>query len=348
MNPQILPLPPHFNPAAVGQLWPVPYQRRAVEAAAWAREHDLSPAIEDRLRVCLIAVDCQNTFCLPGFELYVAGASGRAAIDDNVRLCEFIYRHLGQLTQIVATLDTHRAMQIFHPLFWINERGEHPSGGETVITLEEVEQGTWRVNPAVAASVADGNLEFLQRHALHYVRRLEEGGKYPLMIWPYHAMLGGVGHALVPAVEEAIFFHTVARRVQDDFTIKGDNPLTENYSVLEPEVLDTWDGAAIAQPNHRFIERLLAFDVVAIAGQAKSHCVAWTIDNLLTHLRREAPDLVRKVYLLEDCTSPIVIPGVVDFTEAANAAFARFRDAGMHVVRSTEPLSEWPGLILDE
>ena len=84
---------------------------------------------------------------------------------------------------------------------------------------------------------------------------------------------------------------------------------------------------------------LLSFEAVVIAGQAKSHCVAWTIDDLL-----EEPELAEKTYLLEDCSSPVVVPGVVDYTAEANAAFARFADAGMHVVSSTDPLEGWPGL----
>jgi hypothetical protein len=38
------------------------------------------------------------------------------------------------------------------------------------------------------------------------------------------------------------------------------------------------------------------------------------------------------------------VPGVVDYTDEANAAFQRFAAAGMHVVRSTDPLESWPGL----
>jgi nicotinamidase-related amidase len=56
--------------------------------------------------------------------------------------------------------------------------------------------------------------------------------------------------------------------------------------------------------------------------------------------------LIEKVYLLEDCTSPVVVPGVVDFTDEAEAAFRRFADAGMHVVRSTDPIDTWPGIAL--
>jgi hypothetical protein len=34
----------------------------------------------------------------------------------------------------------------------------------------------------------------------------------------------------------------------------------------------------------------------------------------------------------------------VDYTDAADAAFARYAAAGMHVVRSTDPTESWPGL----
>jgi nicotinamidase-related amidase len=56
--------------------------------------------------------------------------------------------------------------------------------------------------------------------------------------------------------------------------------------------------------------------------------------------------LVEKVYLLEDCTSPVVVPGVIDYTDQANEAFQRFADAGMHLVRSTDPIGSWPGIPL--
>src|SRR5262249_19078782 len=163
------------------------------------------------------------------------------------------------------------------------------------------------------ASMADRGYDFLRKHALHYVRRLSQGGKYPLMVWPYHAMLGGIGHALVSAVEEALFFHCLARQIQSGFEVKGDHPLTESYSVLGPEVTDPDEGEPLVEPDTHLLEKLAHCDVLIIAGQAKSHCVAWTIDDLLEYLQHDAPEVVRKVYVLEDCTSPVVIPGVIDF-----------------------------------
>lgn len=337
-----LPIPSHFDPMRVGEIWRVPYQQRAEEAESWARQHQLPPAAKDRIKICLIAIDVQNTFCIPDFELFVGGRSGTGAIDDNVRLCQFIYRNMGAITTIYPTMDTHTAAQIFHPVFWINDAGEHPAP-MTVISLEDVQNGVWKVNPGIAYGVAGGNYMGLQHHALHYTKSLDEGGKYPLIIWPYHSILGGIGHALVSAVEEAFFFHNLARNSQTGFEVKGGNPLTENYSVLRPEVLESSDGRPIAQKNTRFIQKLLTYDAVIIAGQAKSHCVAWTIDDLLNEIATQDPALARKVYLLEDCTSPVVVPGVVDFTDQADQSFQRFAAAGMNIVRSTDPMPTWPG-----
>ena len=338
----MLPIPPHFRADRVGEIWRVPYEERARQAANWAREHDVRPAADDALRICLVAVDVQNTFCLPEFELFVGGRSGTGAVDDNRRLCEFLYRNLDRITEIVPTMDTHQAMQIFHAAYLVDADGRHPDPF-TVVSADDVERGAWQVNPA-ACDTLGIDPDYAARHLRHYTRSLEETGKYALTIWPYHAMLGGIGHALVPAIEEAVFFHTIARSSQPRFEVKGSSPLTEHYSVLGPEVTEDVDGHPLAGKNDALIDRLLSFDAVVIAGQAKSHCVAWTIDDLLRAVEEREAALAEKVFLLEDCASPVVVPGVVDYTDDADAAFRRFADAGMHVVRSTDPIETWPGI----
>ncbi len=339
-----LAIPPHYNANKTAEIWRVLYQERAREARKWAKEENIRLAADDKFKICLVAVDVQNTFCIPGFELYVAGRSGTAAVDDNRRLCEFIYRNLGVISQICPTMDTHIVMQIFHSLYLINDSGEHPEPF-TLIAEEDILKGRWKFNPALCHSF-EISADFGQRHLLHYTRKLKEGDKYDLTIWPYHGMLGGIGHALVASVEEAIFFHCVARYSQPDFHVKGDRPFTEHYSVFGPEVLEGPEGEPIGRKSDKLFRKLLEFDAVLIAGQAKSHCVAWTIDDLLEDILVRDRRLVEKIYLLEDCTSPVVVPGVMDYTDRADAAFRRFADAGMHVVRSTDPVRSWPGMML--
>ncbi len=344
MSGKELGLPSHYDPAQVGQVWRVPYQASAVQARGWAKQNHMQPAADDKFRMCLIAVDVQNTFCVPEFELYVGGRSGTGAVDDNRRLCEFIYRNLGMITQICPTMDTHQAIQIFHSLYFVNDRGEHPAP-YTLVSDDDVQQGRWKFNPLVAPGLGI-SAEYGQRHLEHYTRQLKSKGKYDLTVWPYHGMLGGIGHALVSAFEQAVFFHSVARYSQPDFHVKGNVALTEHYSVLGPEVKDGPDGKTIADKSVKFLHKLEQFDAVIITGEAKSHCVAWTIADLLDDILMRDPALAAKVYLLDDCTSPVVVPGSLDYTDQADAAFRRFAEAGMHLVRSTDPISSWKGIRL--
>ncbi|MDJ0844533.1 isochorismatase [Crocosphaera sp.] len=329
-----LPIPSFFDQNKVDKFWRVPYQNRSEEAKKWREKYKISSSLEDKHKTILLLIDVQNTFCLPDFELFVAGKSGNGAVEDNIRLCEFIYKNLANITTIAATMDTHKSMQIFHPIFWVDEQGNHPQAGLTMITYEDIKQGRWKVNQNIAYNLKI-SFEKLERYALHYVKKVSEDSKYPLTIWPYHSMLGGIGHALVSSVEEALFFHNIVRSSQTQFQLKGDNPLTENYSVFSPEVLENDRGEKIAQKNTQFLNQLLSFEQIIIAGQAKSHCVAWTVEDLLTEIQQKDPNLAKKVYLLEDCTSPVVIPDVIDFTEKADEAFQRFAEAGMYRVNST-------------
>jgi nicotinamidase-related amidase len=331
------PLPEFFNPARVHEIWKVDYAARAEDARKYALQHDLKPASASKEKISLLLIDVQNTFCLPGFELFVGGRSGNGAVDDNVRLCEFIYRNLGTLTHITATMDTHTAHQIFHPIFFIDKDGNHPTP-YTDIHLTDLTSNKWTFNPVLSPNFNIAP-EYGQQMMIHYAQELEKKGKYALTIWPYHAMLGGIGHALVPAVEEALFFHSIARLVPTDFEIKGDKPFTENYSVIGPEVLTGPMDETLGLRNIRFLQQLQEVDRLYIAGQAKSHCMAWTISDLLDDINVMDSQLAQKVHLIEDCSSPVVVPGVVDHTNAADEAYARFAKAGMKIVKSTDLIS---------
>lgn len=336
-----LPIPNFYDVRKVGQdPWRVDYMSRAENAEDWRKTHNIPISASDSTKIKLMLIDLQNTFCVEGYELFVTGA-----VEDNDRVCQFIYRNMAYITQIACTLDTHWPQQVFHPVFWIDQSGNHPDPG-TVITTDDIQSRRWVVNPGVAFFVAGGNLPYLEKHALHYVKSLESSGKYALTIWPYHGMLGGIGHALVSSIHEACFFHDLVRKAGTDYQVKGGNLLTENYSVIAPEVTEQWNGEPLGQINAMFFENLISHDYVVIAGQAKSHCVAWTIDDILKRIQTQDPALAKKIYLLEDCTSPVIIPGVVDFTDDANKAFDRFRAAGMNVVRSTDPIETWPGMKL--
>ncbi len=344
-----LPLPAHYDPAQAAAWSYQPDQGAlATAAAAWRREHAIKPSASDERRVHLLLIDVQKDFCFPEGSLYVAGRSGTGAVDDSRRLAELVYRNLDVITDVTTTLDTHFAYQIFSPSFWL-DRDDQPLTPHRVITSDDLGRGLVRPHPAMAKWLCGGNYAWLCAQVRHYCQALEAAGKYQLYLWPPHCLLGSDGHALAGVIHAARLFHAFTRTAQSWVEVKGGNPLTENYSVLRPEVLDRFDGQPLAQRNTGFVKTLLAADAVVIAGQAASHCVKSTIDDLLSEIVAVDPALARKVYLVTDCMSAVTVPDgkgglAVDFTDAASAALQRFADAGMHLVRSTAPMAGWPGL----
>lgn len=338
----MLPIPDHFRPEKVKDVWRVSYSYIADAAESWRKNHSIPPAKDDRLKISFVGIDIQNTFCAPGFELFVGGRSGTGAVDDNVRLCTFLYKNLARISHITLTQDTHFAAQIFHPLFFIDENGNHPDP-YTNISNQDIQQGKWKTNPHILQAL-NVDLPYTEQYLDYYTSQLEKTGKYSLTIWPYHAMLGGIGHAIVSSIEEAVFFHTVSRFSQVTINQKGSLPLTEHYSAIQPEILHGPNHEEIGKRDNFIFELLDTADLLIITGQAKSHCLAFTITDIAAALKNTNPVLLEKIYILEDCTSPVVVPGGFDFTENSDIIYNRFAEMGIHLVQSTVPIEEWPGV----
>jgi nicotinamidase-related amidase len=320
----MMPLPTFYDPKTVRE---VRLERAALVAEAaleYRARHGVLPSAKDRIRVAAFGIDAQIGFCAPEASLFVPGA-----IEDTERTISWIYRNLDKITQLHFSLDTHRVFQIFHPAWWIDDAGKHPAPF-TPISYEDVRAGKWKpiAHPA---------------ECLEYVKKLEATGRYVLTIWPYHTLLGGVSHALVPALMEAAIFHAVARTSQTHFETKGTHAMTENYSVLAPEVREL-GGKSVGTFNAAFFKVLMEFDRVYVFGQAKSHCVLSTLRDMQEHIASVDPKLMNKVWILEDATSPVQPPPIdplppsLDFPRIADEAFRELAAAGMKIVKTTDPV----------
>lgn len=340
-----LPLPPFYDPKNAEDPNYRPNIPMLFEVAQeWRKKFSIKPSASDVKKIVALLIDLQNSFCNKHGTLFVGGRSGNGSVDDARRTAEFIYHYLYLITALAASLDTHLPWQIFLRSCF-NKRDGSPVGAMTMISAAELDSGEYQVTP-LASFLTSGNYTWLRKQMVYYCQEVEKRG-YKLMIWPEHCFLGDWGHNLLGIILEAILFHSYVRGAQPDFQIKGGNPLTENYSILRPEVLTRFDGHPLAQKNTKFLNTLLGADYLLIPGmQAGSHCGAWTVDDLLTEIVARDASLAKKVYIAEDCTSPVVVPGIVDFTDQQVAALDRFRNAGMHVVKSTDAVDSWPGLVL--
>jgi nicotinamidase-related amidase len=320
-----LPLPDFFAPAQAAELYLERAALVAEAAGAYQRQHKVPPAAQDTYKIAAFGVDCQVGFCTPGASLFVPGA-----VEDTQRTLIWLYSNLDKLTGLYFTLDTHRVFQIFHPAWWKDRQGKPPAPF-TPITYEEVQAGVW--TPMA-----------YHEECLEYCKKLEASGKYVLTIWPYHVLLGGISHTLVPALMEAAIFHSLVRQRQTHFEIKGTHMLTEHYSVLSPEVQEL-GGKVIGAFNEQLFKMLLEYDRVYVFGQAKSHCVRATLYDIRDHLQVAAPELTDKIWILEDAMSPVPppplqpLPPGLDFPRLAEQTMEDCWRAGMHVVQTTDPVT---------
>ncbi|HKD75710.1 MAG TPA: hypothetical protein VKB76_09455, partial [Ktedonobacterales bacterium] len=216
------------------------------------------------------------------------------------------------------SMDTHLPNQIFFSTWWEDEHGNMPDPGSLPlrITEDEVESGRWR--PRDQEQVA---------WSKYYVHQLKVRAKKELVIWPYHTMLGTMGHMLVPPISEALAWHSTARQTRPTFIEKGRTARTEYYSIFGAEVPD--NRARESYLNTPLLEAIESHDQIYIAGEAQSHCVLETAKTIVK--RSEANTrLMQRIFFLHDCSSSIQ-----GFEATTRDDLAAMQKQGVQMVLST-------------
>lgn len=134
--------------------------------------------------------------------------------------------------------------------------------------------------------------------------------------------------------EWEVFTHGTVRKV-----LKGEYPWSEHYGVFEADTpLENVPGT---QFNSALAANLTqGVDLLLVAGEASSHCVAASVDQLLSAIqtgRIPKPDSGFEIILLRDCMSPV--PG---FEQAERAFFERAATAGVGFRTAQEALAALP------
>ncbi|TCT20369.1 nicotinamidase-related amidase [Melghiribacillus thermohalophilus] len=258
------------------------------ELLEMVQNQSIRKATADKKKVLLLAIDMQNDF-MDGGALGVPGAR-----KDAERLNQFIYDHFEDITHIMVSIDTHKPRQIFHPCWWEDSRGNEPEP-LTIIHDEDVEQGRWKPR-------------YFAEESKRYVRKLEETSKKQLCIWPYHCLQGTYGHALESQFAAMAYLHSVLREYDLKTVVKGEDPLSEMYGIIEPEYSEK------DLTRRDVINEVKQYDEIIIAGEAASHCVLESVNQLCSHLENKG-DLLEHTYILTDCMSSI--PGFEEDTEKA-------------------------------
>jgi len=271
-------------------------------------------------RIDLIVIDPQNDFCDPKGSLFVPGAN-----EDMKRVASMIDRYGSKIKKIHVTLDCHHSFDIAHAKFWRNSGGDHP-GPFTIITNQDVVDGNW-----FPVFMSLPNTPDAREYAKEYTKKLEEGGKYPLCIWPNHCLIGSWGNNVYPVLFEALSKWETENNNNVNYVSKGSNITTEHYSAIQAEIPDSHDPSTMI--NTALIDTWQQAARLLWAGEALSHCLKSTMLDAV--LVSGGDDYLQKVTLLTDGTSSVISP-FVDFPEISREFIKDMKIRGMQVAKTTD------------
>mmetsp|Transcript_75512 Transcript_75512/g.179366 ORF Transcript_75512/g.179366 Transcript_75512/m.179366 type:complete len:666 (+) Transcript_75512:40-2037(+) len=272
--------------------------------------------LEDKLEggMALFIIDPQNDFH-PKSEFHEAGSLAvPGACEDSNRIVDLIQRCGSCIERIVVTLDTHHIMHIHHKHFWIGIDDKAPDPF-TVITLQDLREKKWR-----------SRFPEQQAWAEEYVQKLEEGKRFPMIIWPDHCLLGTEGHAVYPPLFEALNAWASSRCRAISWYFKGANNNVEMYSALKAEVPSEHDPSTLLGED--LVKLLARHEKVICCGEALSHCVNTSVRDLEgAWPEGRTADIV----VLEDGASP-----VAGFEEVAQTFVKDMREKGVTVCKAAD------------
>lgn len=257
------------------------------------------------MKTAFLIIDAQYDFCNPAGTLYIPGAEA-----DMQRLSQLIYTYTNQIDGIYATLDTHPVNDISHPSFWEDAKGNAPAPF-THISLADLTAGIWKPRQEV-------------EKVKQYIAQLEKQGEFVHFIWPEHCLHGSKGAALDDTLLEAL--RQYAHQNKEYQTIqKGTHPLTEHFGIFQAQIPIA--DAPETQLNTAFIQELMAYDQIFLCGEAKSHCVATSLKQAMTH----APALAQKFILIED-----IMTDVPSLGHLGEPIYLEARQQGIRFVQSAD------------
>lgn len=262
------------------------------------------------MKVHLFIIDPQVDFCDPAGALFVKGADM-----DMARVATMIRRIRGKIDDIHVTLDSHRIVDIAHPVWWRDSAGNHPNPF-TLISSADMKSGKWTTTQPGA----------FQR-TLAYLEALEASKRYMHCIWPPHCLIGDKGHNVFPVLADALHEWEREELALVDFVTKGSNPWTEHFSAVRAEVPDPED--TTTQLNDKLLKILEDADLVAVAGEARSHCVANTMYDVVANFDQSA--LSKFVLLLDGMSDVSDPPGTTLFSDLGKKFVKDMQDKGVRI-----------------
>jgi len=282
-----------------------------------------------------------------GGSLAVVGAD-----TDSTKIAKFIETNYSKLNAIFVTLDTHTMNHIGHTGYWeVVEYDEYNNevlaADQTIefyttFTVDENSRivGTYNNNTKYFKPKRDE----LKTWTIKYIKELPSYNKGSPLIWPNHCIETGDGHRVFSKLKTVL--DSVTPQTKVEYYIKGQNEATEMYSIFKAEIpieevityinptyytgslttfkneskiniagTDVPDGVFLNTKFNKTLYNSLTTDgyPILICGEALSHCVNWSLRDLVAEVLKDNNTryvqnnklIDGKIILLIDASSPV-------------------------------------------
>ena len=230
---------------------------------------------------------------------------------------------------MTVTLDSHHRFHIAHACFWKGDVQPF-----TIISNSSIKKGGF--TPVNATC-----LEWV----LRYTEELEKSGKFCLCIWPEHCLIGSEGHNVNPVINSGLttwleYNNSSSNNLDPNdnginWIMKGSNKMTEMFSCMKAEVIIPNDKTT--HFNQSLMDRFLSREgKLVVVGQASSHCVNFSVRDIVNYWLENSEKNISDLIVLRDCMSPV--PG---FESAADEFFRDMEKFGVTVCTSEEYCVGW-------
>ena len=284
----------------------------------------------------LLIIDPQNDFSMekPGVRFNNGPLGVPGSSEDYERIAALIESNI--FNEIHISLDTHTEKHIGHKGFYANDNDVIPADLDNITVCRP-----WEAN---------FNEAFKDTPKDTYVKNYAEmqgkirGTDNTYCIWDTHCIEGTYGHRIVKEITDALSKQRKAPKTRIRYHIKGQNELTEMYSIFsavvqpeevagydtnfkkynglnkynEEEPYDRADGVDSYEKainslnletsmNKELLAKLFKSDnQIYVCGQAKTHCVKDSVLDMIKYTK-ETDNYANpgQIHLITNCTSKI-------------------------------------------
>jgi hypothetical protein len=259
----------------IGEIYQIDYKKISEEANRVLKENKVKVK--------------ENKYALLLFDFQISLM--RKSLPAITNICNFIYTNIENISDIFIFSESNSFIKINFSSFW-NDKIGRPLKPNSIISLDKVKNKEYLISNSVRKNIPemiDGALEKI------VCREIEVNG--PIKVEDYNRMAGGVGSAMVPLVEEAVFYHSCLSGRQSVLDSNGLHPLRCGSSIFESAAGDVGIGIGTIGSKKFYFEILKKYERILFAG-CDSKKAYYSALDLSESIGKE------KIRILNNCCCP--------------------------------------------